>query len=268
MRRLRSLLVAVLLAAPLTALARAEDTARQILDRAKQLDDTTRKWTDRSQTLTLTIHGKTGAPRERSLQIFDKRGEGGEDKSLTFFLAPSEVKGTAFLQWSHPGKDDEQWLYLPELKRSRRITSQLRDQSFMGTDFSYRDLEILAEIREWTEEQAVSSLLGAEDVDGLACWAIALAPTTEDGYEKIVLYLDKEQLVTRKVVFQDGKGTAVKILTQSDVRPVGAIPTAYRMEMQTPAKESRTTVVLTKVEYNAGLGDDFFTERQLQRGPR
>jgi len=259
----------VLLAALLSAPAlRAEETARQILDRAKQVDDTTRKWSDRSQTLTLTIHGKSGGARERSLQIFDKRGSDGEDKTVTFFLAPPEVKGTAFLQWSHPGKDNEQWLYLPELKRTRRITSQLRDQSFMGTDFSYRDLEILAEIRGWTEAQAASALVGSEDVDGHACWTIALTPAERDGYGKIVLSLDKELLVLRKLIFHDAGGVMVKTLLQSDVKNVGAIPTAYRMDMQTPAKESRTEVVITEVKYDTGLADDFFTERQLQRGPR
>jgi outer membrane lipoprotein-sorting protein len=268
MRRSYSLLAVLSLAVLLPATSvRAEETARQILDRAKQLDDTTRKWTDRSQTLTLTIHGKSGGDRERSLQIFDKRAPNDEDKSLTFFLAPSEVKGTAFLQIRHPGKEDEQLLYLPELKRSRRIVAQAKDGSFMGTDFSFRDLEILAEIRDWTEADAASSLAGSEDVDGQACWAIALAPAAKDaGYAKIVLVLDKEQLVTRKVVFYDASGTAVKTLVQSDVKNVGAIPTAYRMVMETPAKESKTTVVLSDVKYDTGLADDFFTERQMQRG--
>jgi outer membrane lipoprotein-sorting protein len=248
---------------------RAEETARQILDRAKQLDDTTRKWSDRSQTLTLTIHAKGGGTRERSLQIFDKRSPDGEDKTVTFFTAPPEVKGTGFLQWSHPGKDNEQWLYLPEVKRSRRITSQLRDQSFMGTDFSYRDLEILAEIRGWTDAQAASTLVGSEDVDGHASWVIALAPTASDGgYGKIVLALDKELLVPRRLTFHDAAGAAVKTLRQSDIKNVGAIPTPYRTEIETLAKGTRTTVALSDVKYDAGLADDFFTERQLQRGPR
>jgi hypothetical protein len=270
MRRRHSLLSLLSLAALLAATAvRAEETARQILDRAKQLDDTTRKWTDRSETLTLTIHGNSGGDRERSLQIFDKRGANDEDKSLTFFLAPSEVKGTAFLQIRHPGKEDEQLLYLPELKRSRRIVAQAKDGSFMGTDFSFRDLEILAEIRDWTEADAASSLGTGEDVDGHACWAIALVPAAskDAGYPKIVLFLDKEQLVTRKVVFYDASGAAVKTLVQTDVKNVGAIPTAYHLVMETPAKQSKTTVVLSDVKYDTGLADDFFTERQMQRGP-
>jgi hypothetical protein len=270
MLRTRSLFWMVTLIILLAAAApRAEETARQILDRAKQLDDTTRKWSDRSQTLTLSIHGKSGAPRERSLEIFDQRSPDGEDKTVTFFLAPPEVKGTAFLQWSHPGKDNEQWLYLPEVKRSRRITSQLRDQSFMGTDFSYRDLEILAELHGWTEAQAASALTGGEDVDGHACWVIALTPSPADGgYAKIVLWLDKEQLVPRKLTFHDAQGTTVKTLLQTDVKNVGAIPTSYRMVMETLEKGSRTEGVLSDVKYDSGLGDDFFTERRLEHGPR
>lgn len=261
------LLALVILTPP--AAARAEETARQILDKAQQRDATTYKWSDRTQTLTLSIHGKSGGARERTLQITDKRAPDGEDKAVTFFLAPPEVKGTGFLQWSHPGKDNEQWLYLPEVKRSRRITSQLRDQSFMGTDFSYRDLEILAELRNWTDAQATSKLTGSEDVDGHASWVIELTPTADDGgYGTIVLWLDKELLVPRKMTFRDAKGTPVKTITQTDIKNVGAIPTAYRMEIQTLEKGSRTAVVLTDVKYDSGLGDDFFTERQLQRGPR
>jgi outer membrane lipoprotein-sorting protein len=252
-----------------TTAPRAEETARQILDKAKQLDGTTRKWGDRIQTLTLSIHGKSGGARERSLQIADKRSPDGENKTVTFFLAPPEVKGTGFLQWSHPGKDNEQWLYLPEVKRSRRITSRLRDQSFMGTDFSYRDLEIVAELPGWTEQDAPSKLTGSEDVDGHACHVIELTPKPDDGgYGKIALWIDKEQLVPRKMTFHDAKGTAVKTLRQTDVKNVGAIPTPYRVEMQTVEKGSRTEIVLTDVKYDTGLADDFFTERQLQRGPR
>jgi len=146
-------------------------TGREILDKAKELDDTTRHWTDRTDKMTLHIYGKRGGKRRRDLEVFDKRYPGDEDKSILFFLSPPEVKGTGFLQWAHKGRDDDQWLYLPELKRTRRITARVRDQSFMGTDFSYRDLEILREIQDWTEEEAPAKLIGEEQVDGHA-WLV------------------------------------------------------------------------------------------------
>jgi outer membrane lipoprotein-sorting protein len=242
-------------------------TAREILDRAKELDDTTRKWTDRTQTMTLHIHGKGGGERERTLAVLDKRYADGQDKSISFFLAPPEVKGTGFLQWSLRGRDDDQWLYLPELKRTRRITSRLRDQSFMGTDFSYGDLDILGEIQDWTEQDAPSALTGSEAVDGRACHVIELRPQQRDAlYGRIVIWVDQELLVTRKIEFHGTDGTHLKTLTQQDIREVGPIPTAHRLEMRSLKKETRTEVELSDIGYDRGLSDEVFTERQLKRG--
>jgi outer membrane lipoprotein-sorting protein len=244
--------------------APADDAAaRAILDKVKALD----KWSEREQTMTLTIRGAGGGDRERVLQIFDKRSADGEDKTISFFLSPSEVKGTGFLQLAHKTGDDDQWLYLPELKRTRRITSNLRDQSFMGTDFSYRDLEILNEIRNWTDKEAPAKLAGEEALDGEPCHVIELAPTQEGGYAKIVVWMDKEQLVSRKMDFHDKSGKHVKTLLQGDVRDVGGIPTAHHLEMKNVEKGSSTDVKITEVKYDSGLSDDLFTERQLKRGP-
>ncbi len=138
----RTVLAAVLTAGWLSP-AQAE-SGRELLDRAKQLDDTSRNWKDRSQEMRLTIRDGGGKQRQRDLTVLTKRQAAGEEKAITFFSGPPEVKGTAFLQWTHPGRDDEQWLYLPEFRRTRQISSRLRDESFVGTDFTYRDLEILA----------------------------------------------------------------------------------------------------------------------------
>ena len=242
-------------------------TAREVLDDAKKLDDTTRKWTDRAQTMTLRIYGKGGGERTRTLKVFDKRDPDGEGKAIFFFLSPSPVKGTSFLQWSHQGRDNDQWLYLPAVKRTRRITSRLRDQSFMATDFTYRDLEILAEIQDWTEKDAPSKLVGSEDVDMHACHVIELQPQQEGmTYSKIVIWVDKELLVSRKMAFYGGDGKHVKTVTLTDVSNVGPIPTAHRMEVRNLEKGSRTEVEMTEVKYDSGLSDDLFTERRMKRG--
>jgi outer membrane lipoprotein-sorting protein len=264
-RRFTLLLILTIGSGPFTPAAAL--TARELLDQMKALDDTTRHWTDRTQTMTLGIHAKGGGERQRSLRVFDRRAPDGEDKSVSFFLTPPDVKGTAFLQWSHKGRNDDQWLYLPELDRTRRITAQGRDQSFMGTDFSYRDLELLAEIPDWTEADAASQLRGGEDIDARPCHVIELRPLAKDaGYGRIVLWLDTELLVSRKLDFFDDSGVHVKTLHQRDFRNIGAIPTAHRLEMGQLEKGSRTEVEISDVRYDAALSDDVFTERQLKRG--
>lgn len=246
--------------------APAAPTARELLDRARQLDDTTRKWTDRTQDMRLTIHDAGGKQRLRDLKVLTRR-DGDDEKSISFFSAPPEVKGTAFLQWTHQGRDDEQWLYLPEFRRTRQISARLRDENFVGTDFTYRDLEILAEIARWSEEDAPATMKGEETIDGAACWRIELEPQQEGSpYARIVLWLDQQKLVARKLEFHDAEGVHLKTLALRDIRDVGAIPTAHRLEMQTLTKGSRTAVELPSVAYDSGLADDLFTQRQLERG--
>ena len=267
MRTLRAATTAGALALLLLPAPGGATTARELLDRVKALDDTTRHWTDRTETLTLVITDAHGGERKRELQIQNKRYPGDEDKALSFFLAPPEVRGTAFLQWNHKHADDDQWLYLPEFKRTRRITAQLRDESFMGTDFSYRDLEILAEFQRWSEDEAASSLTGEEPVDGNPCQVIALRPHQEGMiYGKLVLWLDRDRLVVRRMDFFDKDDKALKSLSFGDLRDIGAVPTAHVLEMHNLEKGSRTRVTVSEVAYDKGLEDEVFTQRSLERG--
>src|SRR6185295_18293473 len=179
-------------------------TAREILDKLRTLDDTTRHWTDRSEKLSLLIVDPRGGERRRELKLFTKRYPDDEEKALSFFLEPAEVKGTGFLQWGHKNKADDQWLYLPDLKRTRRITAELRGESFMGTDFTYQDLEILSEINHWTEDEAPSTLVREEPVAGSPSYLIELRPK-QDGmaYTRIQLWIDRDKLVARRMDFFD-----------------------------------------------------------------
>lgn len=242
-------------------------SARELLDRVKALDDTTRHWTDRTQKMTLVIIDAHGGERRRELQVSTKRYPGDEDKSLSFFLAPPEVKGTGFLQWSHKTAADDQWLYLPEFKRTRRITAQLKDESFMGTDFSYRDLEILGDIQRWTEDEAPTTLTGEETIDGSPCHVITFSPKQEGmSYGKIVFWLDDAKLTARRLDFYDRDDAKVKTLALRKITDVGPIPTALELEMQNLKKTSHTHVDVADVKYDGKLDDDLFTQRYLERG--
>ncbi len=260
--------VVLVLLASLTAPARAE-TAREILDRRKALDDTTRHWDDRHQKMKLTIYDKRGGERGREMDIYDRREPGDEQKTILFFLAPAEVKGTGFLAFTHKGRAADQWLYLPELQRVRQITARTRNESFMGTDLSYHDLDIIQEMVSWTEEDARSSLRGEETVDGTSCQAIDLAPQREDiGYRKIAIWLGKDDLVPRRLDLYEDGSEPKKRITQGDVGPVGAIPVAHHVDAATPAAGSHTAIEITDVQFNQKLDPDLFSQRYLERGSR
>lgn len=251
----------------LAATMAVAETAREILDRRKQLDDTSRKWEDRHQHMRLRIAGRAGGERQKDLELYERKYPGDEQKSIVFFLAPAEVKGTAFLSHSHKGRPADQWLYLPEVGRTRQITTQLRKQSFVGTDLSYQDLDLITEMVSWTEADATSTLSGTEVVDGIRCHAIELAPKRADiGYTTIRLWLGVEDLVPRRLEFLDGNGAVAKRVLQSDVRAVGTIPTAHRIHVETPAAGTHTDIEIGDVRFNGQLEDALFTQRALERG--
>jgi outer membrane lipoprotein-sorting protein len=266
--RLRAFAVLLVLAALGTAAA-AGETARQILDRRKALEDGPRHWNDRQERMKFLIVDRRGGERVRELDIYERRYPADEQKTILFFLAPAEVKGTGFLAFTHKGRPADQWLYLPELKRVRQITARTRNESFVGTDLSYHDLDIIQEMTSWTEDDAASSLKGEETVDGTATHVIELDPKREDiAYERIVLWLGRDDLVPRRLEFFADAAEPKKRIVQSEIKPVGQIPVAHRVEATTLASGTKTVIAISEVKFNQALEDDLFTQRYLERGER
>jgi hypothetical protein len=247
------------------------ENARALLDRRKQLDDTTRHWDDREQHVHLTLEKKGGAGQERTVSIYERRLPQREEQALLFFEAPASIKGVGFLSFSHPGRPDEQWLYLPALKRVRQIASSqsARSESFVGTDLSFHDLDVLQDMTSWSESDAPSTLLGEEEIAGVPTYRIELKPERDDVYyPRIVLWLGRDDLVMRRAEFFTTGAEPLKRIAQSDVRTVDGIPVAYHTEAQTLARGSRTVMRVEQIRFNQHLEDDLFTQRALTRGKR
>lgn len=260
----------------------AEENAREILDRRKVLDTTTRAWTDRYQRMRLTITGSRGAVH-RELDLYERKYPGSEQKAIVFLLAPEELKGTGFLAFTHAGRDGEQWLYLSASRRTRRISRDMRDGSFVGTDFTFHDLDLLAEMPSWSEADASSSLRGEESIDGKPCHVIALTPCREDiGYKQILLWLGREDLMPRRIeLYAEAPSSGIlgslmgnerekqapkKRVQQADLRLVGAIPVAHRVTVESPREGTKTSIEIVDVQLNQGLADDLFDTSSLERG--
>lgn len=245
-----------------------EPTARAILDRAHELAQTTRKWNDRTQRLGLTIVDRRGGERHRDLVIHLKKYPEERQRTIVFFESPPEVKGVGFLQWADPHGKDEQWLYLPELKRVRQISGGARRESFVGTDFSYEDLAIIAEIIDWSEQDAHAQLARDESLDGRPCHVIELTPAAKDlAYGKLLVWFSVDDLTILKLEMYDKSAQLAKVLRTSDIRQVGAIPTAFHMEMQNVQSGSHTVADFTEIKYDSGVSDELFSEHALERGP-
>jgi outer membrane lipoprotein-sorting protein len=246
--------------------AAAAPTARELLDQTRQLD-TTRKWTDRVQRVKLHIFDRLGGERSRELVISSRKYPEDCSRAIMFFLSPPEVKGVGFLQWADPHGKDQQWLYLPELKRVRQISAGAKHESFMGTDFSYDDLGIIGDITDWTDRDARATLLRDEALDNRNCHVIEFIPTGKTlTYGRLLTWLTADDLVIVKFEMYDSTGRLEKRLVLSDIRNVGRIPTAFRMDMKNEQRGSHTLVELSEIKYDTGLGDEAFTQRSLEHG--
>lgn len=272
-RAVLQLLVLLSFAVPLPGAAASGDA---ILQRWKALNDGERNWSTRQQELQFDIEGKFGS-RKRELTVYEERlsvPEDGIDKrSIVFFSAPPEVKGTAFLAYTFAdGSPANQWLYLPALKRVRVLAGNSRRESFVGSDLSYNDLDLLEALDAWPTKHGSTTLLGQETVDGVACEKIALPvkENTEAGkeYAKLILWLGSADLFPRRLEFYERSDASVlrKRLTQSDVVMEGKIPVARRVLVETPEKGSKTTILAPTTRFDPALPDDLFEQSAMERG--
>jgi Outer membrane lipoprotein-sorting protein len=260
-----SMLAAVALLA--ASLARAE-TARDMLDRAKAVNDA-REPKDRAQKTKMTLVDSRGGERVRDLDIYAKSYGPRARRTIAFFLSPPEVKGVGLLSWSYPDKDDDQWLYLPELKRVRQISGSSRKQSFQGSDFTHDDIHLLDDIRDWTETDATSKLVrDDETIDGVHAAVIELVPQNKAyDYARFLVWLDREDATFRKIEFYDKKdGSLVKTLTWRGFETIDGIPTARHIEMVNAKKGTKTLLDVSETRYNRGLTEEAFSQRTLERG--
>jgi len=188
----------------------AQPTGREIIQRAQDQPD----GENRKSVMSMKLINHRNAVRERSL-ISYSLDLGKDSKSIMFFQSPADVKGTGFLSWHYdePGKDDDRWLYLPAMKKVRRISgASAKKEKFMGSDFTYDDMGG----RNVDEDEHL--LKGEEHVDGKACWVVESVPRDENAtYSKKVSWIRQDALIPVKVEFYDRMGTLHKTLKASGI---------------------------------------------------
>lgn len=211
--------------------------------------------------LTMVLINKRGNERVRKLQTKRKDYGKGEAKSVAYFLSPADVKGTAFLVWEHPDTANDVFIYLPALKKIRRIASEQKHQSFMGSDFSYADME------NEDVDDADHRILSEEDVDGKLCWVIESIPKPESDseYGKLISWVHKADFIPYKVEFYDKKDRLYKVMNVLRTGPVGDDILPLHFSMENVQKDHKTEISLDKIELGQDIPDDEFTHRAIQR---
>jgi hypothetical protein len=192
--------------------------------------------------------------------VFNRLGSHGGSKSVLRFTAPAEVKGVALLVVNHPDRASDQWMWTPALERDRRIALQDRSTRFFGTDFSFEDLE------ERDVDQYDYRLLGDDSLGGVACWRIESRPksTKSSQYTLSHVWVRKDNYAFAQIENYLGKEVTRRLLYQ-DLRNVQGIWTALRLEMADLRRNSRTILVVDKLEYNQPMKDEEFTLQALRR---
>jgi outer membrane lipoprotein-sorting protein len=212
--------------------------------------------------LTMTLNSGRGAPRIREVDYYFK-DYGDTEKILMEFKSPRDVAGTGYLSFSYndESKDDDIWLYLPAMKRVRRITGSGKNDSFMGTDFTYEDMGS----RSLNKDDF--SLRGEEAVDGAPCWVVeAKAKDRKDPYGRRVIRVRKNSYVFAAVDFYDRQDRLLKTLRVSGIRQIDGIWTAQKMEMTNIQDKHSTVIDISEIRFNMPLEDSLFVVTTLERG--
>ena len=217
---------------------------------------------DSTADMLMILKNRHGQESRRKIRFRSLEVKGDGDRSLTIFDSPKDIKGTAFLNYTHKYRDDDQWLYLPALKRVKRISSRNKSGSFMGSEFSYEDISS-QEIEKYTYK-----FLRDEKYEGMDCFVMERYPIDRknSGYSRQVTWIDKEEYRTLKVEYYDRKNAHLKTLTMSGHQQYqGKFWRASEMHMVNHQKGKSTLLQFSNYKFKVGLNADDFNKNSLKR---
>ncbi|MDA3884428.1 MAG: outer membrane lipoprotein-sorting protein [Candidatus Delongbacteria bacterium] len=250
-------LVIMLLLASVTLFSQDKITGKQIIQNVYDRDT----GTEVEGLLKMTLTNKSGNERVRELKQFIK-DFGDVEKKIMYFIKPADVKNTSFMNWSYTDdKADDQWIYLPALKKVKRISSDSKSDYFMGSDFTYDDLG------DRKPGDDVHKLLKEEKLNGEDCYVVESIPKEEDYmYSKTITWIVKDKWVGLQKKFYDEDGDFLKTLTINKYEEIDGIITILSTSMENDQNKHGTTMEFSDVKINKGVDDNLFTERMMKRG--
>jgi len=218
--------------------------------------------------LTMKLIDKRGKSRERETVIYRKEYEG-STKTVLFYLSPANVRNTGFLVWDYRSDaDNDQWLYLPALRKVRRVSASDRGDYFLGTDFTYDDIQLDGQLEPRDYD---FTLLGEELLAGVPSYRLSSKPKTkaiakELGYGRTEFWVDKSNWMVLKVEFLDLKNKPLKRMSISGIKQVGNILTRHELHVVNHKTGHQTQFTFSDVDYKTPVKDSWFTKRALSRG--
>lgn len=263
MNRIATALTAVLALTAVTGPAVAETPETKGRWIAEQTDLRDRGWGDSRVELVMTLRNREGESSVRDLTIsaLEVADPGLGDRSLTQFHRPRDIEGTAFLSHTRILEPDDQWLFLPALKRVKRVSSNNKSGPFVGSEFAYEDL-VSQEVERFTYR-----FLHDEPCGALTCYVSERFPVYEhSGYTRQVTWVDHADFQPRKVEYYDRKGDLLKTLLLEEYRQYpGGYWRSHRLEMENHQTGKSTTLAFSDYRFGLGLGAADFVQSRLER---
>jgi outer membrane lipoprotein-sorting protein len=225
------------------------------------------KVADSTQDAVFHLINAKGQERVRETSGQTKLVPGSTDnRRIVVFNAPADIRGTKTLLIEHSGGDDDIWIYLPAMKKVRRLVANNKKDSFVGSDFSYGDV-IGYRVEDWN-----NTLLREETASGLECWVVQSTPKSPQvadisGYSKRVSWIDKRSYLAVKTEIYDNQGTFLKRLTQDDIREIDPKKhkwQAMRLTAENTQTSHKTVIELKNFKANVGVNDAEFTPALLE----
>jgi outer membrane lipoprotein-sorting protein len=250
----------VLLLALLAAPAFAESPEEKGLAIATEADRRNDGFGDTSSTMQMILRNRHGEESKREIRskVLETKGDG--DKSMIVFDQPKDVAGTALLTYTHKGVDDDRWLYLPAVKRVKRIASSNKSGPFMGSEFAYEDLG------SQEPEKYTYKYLRDEAFDGKDCFVFERYPKDKDsGYTRMVVWMDKAEYRPLKLEYYDRKQSLLKTLTLTDFQQyLGKFWRPGKLDMVNHQTGKSTTLVFKNYKFKNGFKERDFDQNALQ----
>ena len=217
--------------------------------------------------VSLILHDKNGNTRVREFTYLQK-DYADSDKFTMFFTTPNDVRDVAFhIENPHEvlGKEDSQWMYLPVSRQTRRISTSDKRGAFMGSEYSYADLDKIR-VKDYRQ-----TLVGEEQVLGRDCYVIEREPAspevlTKTGYNKLKVWIDKQNNLVMRQDFFDVKGVLVKQMRTREVATVGKIDSIMLSETEHFIDGTRSEMRFSQLQYDVELDDRLFTQTAIRRG--
>ena len=230
---------------------------------AEEADRRDLGWHDNESTMKMVLRNRNGdeSVRELRRQVFESNEDGRGDKSIIVFDTPRDIDGTALLSHTKILEPDDQWLYLPALRRVKRISSGNKSGPFVGSEFAYEDL-VSQEVDKYSYRWLRDETCGDTE-----CFVVERYPLYENsGYTRQVVWYDKDEYRVQRIDFYDRKDALLKTLTYHGYQEYqGEYWRADRMSMENHQNGKSTDLLFERWEFSVGLKENAFTPSRLRR---